>query len=257
MLTLGRATRLTRFLINAPKVYSGSIQLGATTDTYDAAGEVTGEKPIDGITDDDVAAAMAARVGTFQQAAPAYSAKKHKGVKYYEMARRGEEVPEAFKEVKVYDFELTGGIEDGSVDFQLGCSSGTYVRSLAHELGETLGCGAHLASLRRLKVGPFAIEKALPMEEIRRRTEAGEELGDAWIPFDEIPLPFSGVVADAQQELRVTHGQPVLVRELDCEEGDWIKLVNRRRQLIAVGSVVERIGESGAGVIQPKIVFKG
>lgn len=257
VLTLGRATRLTRFLINAPKVYTGAIRLGVATDTYDAAGEVVAEHPIDGLGTARVAAAMRERVGTFEQAAPPYSAKKHRGVKYYEMARRGEEVPPAFKRVTVYEFEPLGELEEGVIGFTLSCTSGTYVRSLAHELGEKLGCGAHLASLRRLKVGPFEVDGALPIEEVERRAEGEEGLGAAWIAFDDIPLPFSGVQADAQQERRIVHGQTILVRDLACEEGDWIKLANRRGQLIAVGSVVERIGESGAGVVQPKIVFRG
>ena len=78
----------------------------------------------------------------------------------------------------------------------------------------------------------------------------------AWIPFDEIPLPFGEVVADAQQERRIQHGQSVLVRDLEGREGDWLKVLNQRQQFIAVGSVVERIGSGGVGVVQPKVVFR-
>jgi len=255
VLTLGRATRLTRFLINAPKVYSGTIRFGVATDTYDGAGTVTAEHPTADLTHEEVAARMREMVGRRQQLAPPYSAKKHKGVKYYELARRGEAVPDASKEIVVYGFSPRGELADGRLGFELGCSSGTYVRSMAHELGEGLGCGAHLEELRRLKVGPFEISSAATMSELTRRREADEELGEAWIPFDDIPLPFSTVALDPQHERRVLNGQTVLLREVACEEGDWIRLLNRRRQMIAVGTVIETIGESGVGVVQPRIVF--
>ncbi|MCB1055364.1 MAG: tRNA pseudouridine(55) synthase TruB [Acidobacteria bacterium] len=264
VLTLGRATRLTRFLIRAPKVYEGVIQLGAETDTYDAAGEVVAEAPFADITQDAVAKAMAGFEGTIEQVAPRYSAKKIRGQKFYELARRGEEVPEESKEIQVFEFSPQGALEDGRQGFRLGCSSGTYARSLAHDLGRALGCGAHLASLRRLQVGPFKISDAATLEDLEdRRADLDEDPGDdlewlgaSWVPFDRIPLPFGEVIADAQQEQRVHNGQTVLVRDLEGDEGDWVKLVNRRQQLIAVGSVVERIGERGVGVIQPKVVFK-
>ena len=86
--------------------------------------------------------------------------------------------------------------------------------------------------------------------------QADEPLGSAWVPFDQIPLPFGEVTADPQQETRIAHGQTVLVRELAGEEGDWVKLINRRREFIAVGTVVERIGSAGVGIVQPKVVFR-
>lgn len=255
-ITAGKATRLTRFLVRAPKVYAGWIQLGVTTDTYDAAGEVTAERPIDDLDPEAVLATMARFVGRYEQVAPPYSAKKHRGVRYYEMARRGEKVPEARKEVEVFEFAATGEIEDGRLPFRAGCSSGTYVRSLAHELGEALGCGAHLAELRRLQVGPFQLEQALDLEELERLQAAGESLEPAWIGLDEIPLPFGDLVADAQQERRIVSGQTVLMQPVTSQEGDWVKLMNRRHQLLAVGTVIETIGSKGVGVVQPRIVFR-
>jgi tRNA pseudouridine55 synthase len=262
LLTLGSATRLTRFLIRAPKVYEGTLKLGVTTDTYDATGRVVAEGPTAGLTTAAVAAAMAGFEGTSEQQPPPYSAKKVGGVKYYELARRGEEVPQETKEVTVYDFKPLGELsapEAGgarSLRFLLSCSSGTYARSLAHDVGQALGCGAHLAALRRTQIGPFTVGSALSHAALEARLSAGEGPGDAWVPFDQIPLPFGEVTADPQQEQRIHHGQTVLVRELAGEEGDWVKLINRRRELIAVGTVVERIGAGGVGVVQPKVVFR-
>jgi tRNA pseudouridine55 synthase len=255
VLTLGKATRLTRFLINAPKVYSGTIRLGVSTDTYDATGEIVEERPVEDVTHQAVEARMLEFEGTSEQTTPAYSAKKVGGVKYYELARRGEEVPPASKTITVFEFRPIGQLEEGRIAFRLGCSSGTYVRSLAHELGLGLGCGGHLESLHRLQVGPFSSEDACTIDEIAAGHADGASPPPGWMDFDSIPLPFEEVRTDAQQERRIVHGQTVLIRSSTSEEGDWIKLVNRRRQLIAVGSVIERIGDGGVGVVQPRIVF--
>jgi tRNA pseudouridine55 synthase len=259
LLTLGTATRLTRFLIRAPKVYEGVIRFGAATDTYDASGKVVSEAPAEAVAAlqaPAVAEAMRGFQGEIQQQPPPYSAKKIQGVKYYELARRGEEVPSEPKEVTVYEFVPLGEIEDGRLRFRLACSSGTYARGLAHDLGAALGVGGHLAELRRTRIGGFRVEDALPFSRLEEKVQADETLGSAWIPFDQIPLPFGEVTADPQQENRISHGQTVLVRELAGEEGDWVKLVNRRRELIAVGTVIERIGSAGVGIVQPKVVFR-
>ncbi len=256
-LTVGRATRLTRFLIAAPKVYAGTARFGLTTDTYDLAGEVTAEAPTDGLDEGAIVAAMESFHGPYLQTPPPYCAKKIGGVKYYELARRGEATPEVKKEITVFDFRPTGELSDGDeMPFLLSCTSGTYARSLVHELGQILGCGGVLAGLRRTQVGPFDVADAVDLETLGQRIEAGEEPGPAWVAFDDIPLPFGEVVADPQQERRIRHGQTVLVRDLESREGDWIKVVNGRRKFIAVGSVVERIGTGGVGVIQPKVVFQ-
>lgn len=265
LLTLGKATRLTRFLIRAPKVYEGVIHLGVTTDTYDATGEVVAEGSTVGLTRQAVADGMKGFVGTIEHAAPPYSAKKVQGKKLYELAREGKEVPRETKEVTVFEFDPVSDLEDGRIRFRLACSSGTYARTLAHDLGQALGCGAHLEALRRARIGPFDVADAVSLEQLGERIEAArrpggrepaEDLEPAWVPFDRIPLPFGEVETDHQQEERVRHGQTVLVRDLEGEEGDWIKLKNRRGELVAVGTVVERIGDRGVGVVQPRVVFR-
>ncbi|HEX3527345.1 MAG TPA: tRNA pseudouridine(55) synthase TruB [Thermoanaerobaculia bacterium] len=259
LLTLGTATRLTRFLIRAPKVYEGVFRLGIATDTYDASGRTVSEAPPEAmaaLTREAVAAAMHAFEGEIEQKPPPYSAKKVNGVKYYELARRGEEVPDEAKEVTVYELAPLGDLDDGRIAFRLACSSGTYARGLAHDLGAALGVGGHLAALRRTKIGSFSVDAAVTLAGLEAAVAAGEAPGQAWIPFDQIPLPFGEVTADPQQETRISHGQTVLVRELSGEEGDWVKLINRRREMIAVGTVVERIGTAGVGIVQPRVVFR-
>jgi tRNA pseudouridine55 synthase len=259
LLTLGSATRLTRFLIQAPKVYEGEIRFGVATDTYDASGRVLSAAPpeaVAALTREAVAAAMERFVGVVAQQPPPYSAKKIQGVKYYELARRGEEVPSDTKEVTIYELEALGDPVEGRLRFRLACSSGTYARALAHDLGAALGLGAHLSALRRTRIGTFAVGQAVTLAGLEEAVAAGRGVEPAWVPFDRIPLPFDEVTADPQQETRITHGQTVLVRELAGAEGDWVKLMNRRRELIAVVTVVETIGTAGVGIVQPRVVFR-
>jgi len=259
LLTLGTATRLTRFLIRAPKVYEGVIKLGVATDTYDASGQPAFEAPpeaVAALTREQVAAAMKSFEGDIEQKPPPYSAKKVNGVKFYELARRGEEVPDEPKEVTVFELTPLSDLEDGNIRFRLACSSGTYARGLAHDLGAALGVGGHLAALRRTRIGSFTVEAAVTLAGLEEAATAGQPPAEAWIHFDQIPLPFGEVTADPQQENRISHGQTVLVRELAGEEGDWVKLINRRREFIAVGTVVERIGTAGVGIVQPRVVFR-
>ncbi len=256
LLTVGMATRLTRFLIRAPKTYLGKIRFGVTTDTYDTAGEITRERPADGLDTERIREVMESFHGLLQQTPPPYCAKKIGGVKYYELARRGEATPEDTKEVTVYEFHPTADYAKGvDLPFLLSCSSGTYARSLAHDSGEKLGCGGTLAELRRTRIGNFRVEDGLTLDALRARMAAGEEPGACFIPFDDIELPFGEVVADAAQEKRIQHGQTVLFRELEGQEGDWVKVLNRRRQFIAIGNLIERIGTGNVGVVQPKVVF--
>ncbi|MEM9290551.1 MAG: tRNA pseudouridine(55) synthase TruB [Acidobacteriota bacterium] len=269
LLTLGRATRLTRFLIRAPKVYEGTVHFGSTTDTYDASGTVVAtaeEGLVDGLTATAIDEAMATFRGAIDQVPPAYSAKKVQGRKYYELARKGEEVPREPKQVQVYEFTATDELQEQRLPFRLACSSGTYARSLAHDLGEVLGVGGHLASLRRLHIGAFDLESAISLDKLEDVAperdvasaadfDPGSVVGGAWIPFDNIPLPFAELTLDTGQENRILQGQTVLSRQLESEEGDWIKLISRGGRFLAVGSVTERIGARGVGVIQPRVVF--
>lgn len=196
-------------------------------------------------------------LGQQLQTPPPYCAKKIGGQKYYELARRGEATPEDKKEVVVYEYHATAPWQPGEdLPFVLSCGSGTYARSLVHDVGEALGCGGTLSELRRTRIGAFRVEDAVTLDDLRQRTAEGNtDLGASWIPFDGIPLPFGEVVADLQQERRIQHGQTVLFRDLEGQEGDWVKVLNRQRQFIAVGSVIERIGTGPVGVLQPKVVF--
>ena len=169
------ATRLQDRFMSLPKTYTGTIRLGQTTDSYDADGEVVETNDAEHITDADLDAARQQFLGDIEQRPPMYSAVKVEGERLYKKARRGETVERALRPVSVYRFDLEPRRGDESrkddVDFVVECSKGTYVRSLAHDLGEKLGVGAHLAALRRTAIGPFGVEEAWTLDALRAATK--------------------------------------------------------------------------------------
>lgn len=163
---VGRATRLTPFLVGLPKRYAGTIRLGVVTDTDDRAGTIVRVDDADReIGDDALAAAMAGLTGPVLQRPPAYSAKKVGGVPAHRRVRRGEPVSLAPQDVVIHRFDLTGR-SGPSVHFEAEVSSGTYIRALARDLGDALGCGAHLAALRRTVVGPWTEADAVRLADL-------------------------------------------------------------------------------------------
>jgi tRNA pseudouridine55 synthase len=161
---VGRGTRLLRFLGDIPKTYEGVVRLGVETTTLDADGEVTSTAPIDGVRDADIEAAMASLVGAHEQLPPAFSAVKVGGTKLYEAARRGETVEAAARPIRVDRFDMVGRAA-ADVSFVATVSGGTYVRVLAADVGHAVGCGAHLAALRRTSIGPLDVTDAHPPDD--------------------------------------------------------------------------------------------
>lgn len=165
ILLLGRGTRVSNQVMGSDKVYEGVMRLGIATDTQDAEGEVLEEKSADGITDEQIRAEMIKRVGDQMQIPPMVSAIKKNGVPLYKLARKGEVIEREARLIHVYTFNMLGR-EGHDVSFNLKCTKGTYVRTLCHDIGESLGCGAHLKALRRTASGKFNIADALTMEQL-------------------------------------------------------------------------------------------
>lgn len=166
---LGKATRVSQFLISVDKEYEGSIELGKTTDSQDADGQVMETRPVPALTAADVAAAMQGFLGDQYQTPPMFSAIKIGGVPLYKKARKGEDVEREPRFIRVMSWDLLG-FASPRIDFRLRCTKGTYVRTLAHELGAKLGCGAFLSALRRTGSGQFNVAQALTMEQIEALT---------------------------------------------------------------------------------------
>ena len=164
LLCIGKATRVGRFLPSSPKEYVGEIRFGFATTTYDREGERTGPEQVLTHGRTEIQAAMSRLTGAFDQKPPVISAKKMGGIPSYKLARRGMALEPIAVSVDVSTFEITS-FSAPLAGFRVVCSSGTYVRSLAHDLGQQLGCGAHLDSLRRVRSGDFSIERAVPLEQ--------------------------------------------------------------------------------------------
>ena len=180
IIVLGRGTKLSEKLMGDDKVYEGVIKFGVATDSYDADGEVLETKPVPTLTLGQLNEAGATFVGDLMQTPPMVSAVKKDGVPLYKLARKGIEVEREPRLVHVYNFHFTN-YDPPMGQFRIACTKGTYVRSLAHELGQKLGCGAHLAVLRRVSSGKFDVGDATPLAVVLELTTAG--LGKKVIPF--------------------------------------------------------------------------
>jgi tRNA pseudouridine55 synthase len=180
IIVLGRGTKLSERLMSDDKVYEGTIKFGEATDSYDCDGQVTETRPVPPLTLEQLNEACTPFIGDIMQTPPMVSAIKKNGVPLYKLARKGVEVEREARLVHVYNFRFTGYTEPLG-QFRLACTKGTYVRSVAHELGQNLGCGAHLTALRRSVSGKFDVADALPLETILNLSQA--ELEKRVIPF--------------------------------------------------------------------------
>ena len=180
IIVLGRGTKLSEKLMSNDKVYEGTIKFGEATDSYDADGELTASLPVMPMTLDELNAASVSFIGDQMQVPPMVSAIKKNGVPLYKLARKGIEVEREPRLVHIYNFRFTDYAEPVGT-FKLACTKGTYVRSVAHDLGQKLGCGAHLATLRRSVSGKFDVADAMPLDALLKLTTG--ELEKRVMPF--------------------------------------------------------------------------
>jgi tRNA pseudouridine55 synthase len=226
---IGPAVRLSEYVSASDKRYQATIRLGSTTDTYDAEGAVTVSSSIDDITEEQFEEILLRFVGEIEQVPPPYSAVKVKGRKAYEMARSGKEVKLEPRKINVYSLELLEWDPPEAV-IDVFCSSGTYVRSLANDLGESLGCGAYLIGLRRTKSGRFTLRDAVPLQDLREAFNAGD-----WyqylIPAAEALADWPMITLDADQVELVRHGH-----RIPAESGSegWIRGISEQGDLVAL-----------------------
>lgn len=244
-LVLGRMTRLCQFYTNSEKGYEGSIRLGIATDTYDADGNPIGEPQPVQVTLEQVMAAAAPFLGPIQQVPPPFSAKKIQGVPAYKLARRKQEVELQPVDVEVKEFTLCS-LDGDMLEFRCRVSSGTYVRSLAHELGQKLGTGAHLASLRRTAVAEFAIEQAHTLEEIAQAA-AQDRLADLLVHPRRVLPQIPSVTATEEDVAKIRHGRTVNLPEMS--RSPWVKVFVGQAELVCLARRV-------AGTLfHPKVVL--
>jgi tRNA pseudouridine55 synthase len=204
LLCLGQATRLVEYLVGRPKSYETTIRLGQSTTTYDAEGSVVEERPV-AVTAEQLERALAHFRGSIKQQPPLYSAIKQGGQPLYKLARRNAEdaalLPRPWRMVTIYALEVLA-FTPPTVQLRLVCSSGTYVRSLAHDLGQQLGCGGHVSALRRLAVGDFTIETAVPLARLGTATWQ-----DYRLPADAAVAHLPLLVVTAAERVALQQGQ--------------------------------------------------
>lgn len=204
---VGDATKIAQFITEATKAYDATVRLGVTTDTLDAEGRVLRERPVPPVTRETLEAALERFRGTFEQTPPMYSAVKVGGRRLYELARAGEEVERAARKVTVFELTLRD-FSAAELQLSVRCSKGFFVRSLAADLGEALGCGAHLTALRRTQSGPFTLAQAIPLAEVQAR---GAALAARLVPMADALADVPRLDVTAAEAERVRHGGVVEV----------------------------------------------
>ena len=227
---IGPAVRLSEYVSASDKRYQAIIELGVETDTYDGDGSITRRSPVE-ITSEEFETALSGFIGQIEQKPPAYSALKVQGRKAYEMARNGEDVELEPRLINVYNLELLEWDPPEAV-IDVYCSSGTYVRSLAHDLGEILGCGANLIGLRRTKSGQFALRDAVPLRKLQEAFVNGD-----WykylIPAAEALGDWYSVELTSEQIDAVRHGHRVPALE-EVEPNKWSRAISEQGELVAL-----------------------
>jgi tRNA pseudouridine55 synthase len=249
VILVGPAVRLSEFVSASDKRYQAIIRLGSTTDTFDADGKLTHSSGPVSVTEDQFEKVLGTFVGEIEQTPPPYSAVKVQGRKAYEMAREGEEVELAPRKITVHHLEVLEWAPP-EVVIDVHCSSGTYVRSLANDLGTTLGCGAYLVGLRRTKSGRFSLRDATPLRKLQEAFNAGN-----WyqylIPAAEALAEWPAIELGPDDVENVRHGHRVHAAA-DAKPG-LVRGVSTQGELVALMELVT--GESGAPEWQPRKVF--
>ena len=204
VLCFGQATKVAGFLLDADKTYEAVVRLGVTTDSEDAEGEVLERRRVPAINDDRLEAVLDGFRGAIEQVPPMHSALKHKGQRLYDLARKGETVERPPRSVVIHELRLIGR-DDDSLRLSVCCTKGTYIRSLARDIGEALGCGAHLAGLRRTASSPFDIRDAVALEALESLTH--DQARALLTPPDRALEHLPAVELDEQHAGRVAQGQ--------------------------------------------------
>ncbi len=202
---LGQAARVVEYLVGAPKVYYAVIRLGAATDTHDSEGTVVRVADPSGVTRDDVEKALAGFIGRIQQLPPMYSALKHEGRPLYRYAREGKTVPRQPRTVAIHRLDVRR-FELPVLEVEMEVGRGAYVRTVAHDLGERLGCGAHLEGLTRLRSGPFVLEDSVELDRIEEEAGRGA-WQDLLHPADRVLESWHAALLGEQHSLDVRQGR--------------------------------------------------
>lgn len=228
----GQATRITQFLMDSSKTYLAQVELGTITDTFDRQGEIIERRDSGSITVTQIEEALANFRGIINQVPPIYSALKQQGRRYYELARAGIPITLKPRQVEISNLELVS-CQPPLITIHVDCSKGTYIRSLAHDIGQLLGCGAHLKNLTRLRYGPFCIEDALSLSQIEHAFH--QDIWEELLYSTDSPLSsWKAIIVDKVNELAIRNGRPVPLDEILLPSDKFCRAYNTNGNFIAV-----------------------
>ena len=233
-LCFGEATKVSQFMLDADKQYWVRIKLGESTTTYDIEGEVVSTGAVN-VDRRQIEKALKSFTGTISQLPPMYSAVKQGGQALYKLAREGKEVERNPREVTVYRIDILD-FDGEYLELEILCSKGTYVRTIAHDLGQVLGCGAHVVELRRLGVGDFRIDEAVDLEDIEE-LQSPDELERLLLPVDEALLGLPDVTLTSLATHYLLQGQPVTARH--GQEPGLVRLYSDENAFLGMGEVLD------------------
>jgi tRNA pseudouridine55 synthase len=233
-LVIGRATRLAQFYTHNEKTYEGTVRFGFSTDSYDAEGEPTSPVQDVSVTAEQLDPILAQFRGRLSQMPPAISAKKIAGRPAYELARKNKPVELSPVDIEIYALDLLS-IDGRDARIRVHCSSGTYIRSIAHDIGQALGCGAHLTGLRRIRSGDFEIGHAHTLEALAKLSEAGQFV-DALIPAAQLLPAFPSEHVDAITATHIHNGRTFSTSPFsNATDARYVKALDSNGDLIAIG----------------------
>ncbi|MFW5985220.1 MAG: tRNA pseudouridine(55) synthase TruB [Halanaerobiaceae bacterium] len=254
---VGRGTKIIPYLPEEKKEYIAEVTLGVTTETLDREGKITGQSEAwRQVTEEDIEQVLQDYIGKIEQIPPMFSAVHHKGQRLYKLAREGKTVERESRKVEIFQLELLR-VDLPVIQLRVVCSRGTYIRSLARDLGSDLGSGAHLSFLIRRRVGPFNLQEADTFEELEEKVTSGST--DVLIPVD-YPLKYPRLAVDNKAHKKAIHGNILemnnlhfLEEEVDLQEGDRVRVYTPQEKFISVSEIKKT--ENGELVCQPLRVF--
>jgi tRNA pseudouridine55 synthase len=239
---INRATKLARFFMHTDKTYAGTLRLGIETDTQDSTGNVTNVTAPVACARDRIETVFARFEGEYQQAPPAYSALKHRGKPLYAYARKGISIRKPARTVAIKALDIVK-IDPPFVQFEVVCSSGTYVRTLCADIGQRLGCGGHLTKLRRIASGGFTLRDAVSLAELKQRAREGT-CSTGVIPMADTLHDMTPVVANYALTEHIKHGRMIRKSDLfaatDPQPEEFVKILDPDHHLVAVMRLIDQ-----------------
>ena len=236
-LCFGEATKVSGFLLDADKHYQVTCKFGEQTTTGDAEGEIIESRPLDGLNEKQLRKVLEGFRGDIEQIPPMYSALKHKGERLYKLARQGVEVEREPRQVTIYELELVN-FQSPVAQLRVHCTKGTYVRTLVEDIGEQLGCGAHVTGLRRNGVGPFDDSNMIDMEGLETVAKEGHHaLDQLLLPMESGLTQWPGVRLTGDAAFYLRQGQPVLVPKAPTT--GWVRLYEGESRFLGMGEILD------------------